>query len=257
LSDVHDSVGFTDGGGGIVPATRLGRATAEWTAKGNHYVAYLGWKKDSVLGRFRCRFADKLRSHLTIEELGLELLGLSLLAVKPKPETAKALEAETREALLRQADEAVYVRRNAAVAQERTIKENEYATAIAVEIKKREVREAQLEAERSVQERELQLRRNEMAGKVGLEEQNKELVALSSVNARGEADAKAYGLSAMMRSLGDGDPRILQALASVGMNPGQLMAVAFRDLAGNAAKIGQLNVSPDLLREMLQPQASR
>ncbi len=35
------------------------------------------------------------------------------------------------------------------------------------------------------------------------------------------------------------------------------MAVAFRDLAGNAAKIGQLNVSPDLLRERLQPQASR
>ena len=209
-----------------MPATRLGRATAEWTAKGDHYVAYLGWKKDSVLGRFRCRFADKLRSHLPIEELGLELLGLSLLAVKPKPETAKALEAETREALLRQADEAVYVRRNAAVAQERTIKENEYATAIAVEIKKRQVREAQLEAERSVQERELQLRRNEMAGKVGLEEQNKELVALSSANARKEADAKAYGLSAMMRSIGDGDPRILQALASVRMNPGQLCQIA-------------------------------
>jgi len=203
------------------------------------------------------RVAEQLRRHPIVEELGLELLGLSLLAVKPKPETAKALEAGTRESLLRQADEAVYVRRNAAVAQERTIKENEYATAIAVEIKKREVREAQLEAERAVQERELQLRRNEMAGKIGIEGQNKELVALSSANAREEADAKAYGLSTMMRSLGDGDPRILQALASVGMNPGQLMAVAFRDLAGNAAKIGQLNVSPDLLREMLQPQAGR
>jgi hypothetical protein len=203
------------------------------------------------------RVAEQLRSHPTIEALGLELLGLSLLAVKPKPETAKALEAEAREALLRRADEAVYVRRNAAVAQERTIKESEYATAIAVEIKKREVREAQMEAERSVQERQLQIRREEMTGKIGLEEQNRELVALSTSNARDEADAKAYGLSAMMRSLGDGDPRILQALASVGMNPGQLMAVAFRDLAGNAAKIGQLNVSPDLLREMLQPQAAR
>jgi hypothetical protein len=31
------------------------------------------------------------------------------------------------------------------------------------------------------------------------------------------------------------------------------MALAFRDLAENAGKIGQLNVSPDLLREMLQP----
>jgi hypothetical protein len=59
----------------------------------------------------------------------------------------------------------------------------------------------------------------------------------------------------MMKSFGDADPKVLQALASVGMDPGQLMALAFRDLADNAAKIGQLNVSPDLLREIMQPQA--
>jgi hypothetical protein len=35
------------------------------------------------------------------------------------------------------------------------------------------------------------------------------------------------------------------------MQPGQLLALAFRDLADNAAKIGQLNVSPDLLREIM------
>ncbi len=33
------------------------------------------------------------------------------------------------------------------------------------------------------------------------------------------------------------------------------MALAFRDLADNATKIGQLNVTPDLLREMLQSKA--
>ena len=33
------------------------------------------------------------------------------------------------------------------------------------------------------------------------------------------------------------------------------MALAFRDLAENAAKIGQLNVTPDLLREIMQPGA--
>ena len=48
------------------------------------------------------------------------------------------------------------------------------------------------------------------------------------------------------------DPRLLQALASVGMDPGRLMALAFRDLADNAAKIGQLNVTPDLLREIMR-----
>ncbi len=199
------------------------------------------------------RVMGALRSHPTVEALGLELLGLSLLAVKPKPETAKALEAEAREALLRRADEAIYARRNAAVDNERTIKENELATEIAVENKKRQVREAQMDAERSVQERRLQIQREEMAGKTGLEEQNRALVALATANAREEADAKAYGLTAMMRSFTNADPKILQALASVGMDPAKLMALAFRDLADNAEKIGQLNVTPDLLRELLQP----
>ncbi|EJK81607.1 SPFH domain-containing protein [Rhizobium sp. AP16] len=201
------------------------------------------------------RVAKALHDHPTMEALGLELLGLSLLAVKPKPETAKALEAAAREALLRSADEAIYARRNAAVEQERTIKENELATEIAIENKNRQVREAQMDAERSVQERKLQIRREEMTGKIGLEEQNKALVALASANAREEADAKAYGLAAMMKSFGNADPKLLQALASVGMDPGQLMALAFRDLADNATKIGQLNVTPDLLREIMQPQA--
>jgi hypothetical protein len=198
------------------------------------------------------RVATLLSRHPTVEALGLELLGLSLLAVKPRPETAKALEAEAREALLGRADEAIYARRNAAVEQERIIKENELATEIAVENKKRQVREAQMDAERSVQERRLQIKREEMTGLIGLEEQKQALVALTASNAREEADAKAYGLSATMRAFGDADPKLLQALASVGMEPGQLMALAFRDLADNAAKIGQLNVSPDLLREMLQ-----
>ncbi len=199
------------------------------------------------------RVAGTLQGHPALQALGLELLSLSILAVKPKPETAKALEAGAREALLRSADEAIYARRNAAVEQERTIKENELATEIAVENKKRQVREAQMDAERSVQERQLQIRQEEMTGKIALEEQNKALVALASGNAREEADAKAYGLAAMMKSFGDADPKMLQALASVGMDPGQLMALAFRDLADNATKIGQLNVTPDLLREMLQP----
>jgi hypothetical protein len=198
------------------------------------------------------RVTDTLGRHPTIRALGVELLGLSLLAIKPKPETARALEAEAREALLRRADEATYARRNAAVEQERAIKENELATEVAVENKKREVREAQMEAERAVQERRLRIQNEEIAGKIGLEKQNKELVQLATANAREEADAKAYGLSAVMRSLAGADPKSLQALASVGMQPSQLMALAFRDLADNATKIGELNVSPELLREILR-----
>jgi hypothetical protein len=35
------------------------------------------------------------------------------------------------------------------------------------------------------------------------------------------------------------------------MKPEQLIAFAFQELAGKADKIGQLNISPDLLRELL------
>jgi hypothetical protein len=187
-----------------------------------------------------------------IAQLGLEILGFSILAVKPTPETARALEAETREQLLKEADEAIYARRNSAVEQERAIKENELNTEIAVEQKKRQIRETQMDAERAVQEKRHQLEKSDMAAKVGLEDQRQQLVALAVQNSKAEADARAYGVSTTMQALGAVDARVLQALANVGMKPEQLIAVAFQELAGKADKIGQLNISPDLLRELLQ-----
>lgn len=186
-----------------------------------------------------------------IASLGLEILGLSIVAVKPSPDTARALEAQTREQLLKQADEAIYARRNSAVEQERAIKENELNTEVAVENKKRQIREAQMDAERAVQEKQHQLREAEMAANVSLEQKNKELIALTTENARKEADARAHGISVVMKALDGMDARTLQALASVGMKPDQLVALAFQELAQRADKIGQLNISPELLRELL------
>jgi regulator of protease activity HflC (stomatin/prohibitin superfamily) len=193
-----------------------------------------------------------LAASAEITSLGLEILGLSILAIKPTPETSRALEAETREKLFREADEAVYSRRNAAVEQERAIKENELNTEIAVENKKRQIRETQMEAERAVQEKHHQVRREALEASIGMEAQRKDLVTLSAENARAEADARAYGVSATMKALGSVDARILQALASTGMKPEQMIAFAFQELAGKAEKIGQLNISPDLLRELMK-----
>jgi len=200
---------------------------------------------------------DGMRRAETTTSLGIEVLGLSILAIKPTPETSRALEAEAREQILLEADEAIYSRRNAAVEQERAIKENELNTEIAVENKKRQIREAQMDAEKSVQQKRRELSEAEMAAKIALEEKNKELVASATENAKHEADAKAYAISAVMKSLAETDAKKLQALASVGMDPGQLVALAFKELAESAGKIGQLNISPDLLRELLakQPEA--
>jgi regulator of protease activity HflC (stomatin/prohibitin superfamily) len=196
--------------------------------------------------------AGQLAVSEDLQSLGLEVLGLSILAIKPNPETARALEAQVREQLLRESDEAIYTRRNAAVEQERAIKENELNTEIAVENKKKEIRETQMDAERAVQEKMRLLNEEKMAEKIALEQKNKELVGLAAENMKKEADAKAYGVSATMKAVADINPKIVQALTSVGMDPAQLIAMAFQELAGSAEKIGQLNISPDMLQELLK-----
>ncbi len=44
----------------------------------------------------------------------------------------------------------------------------------------------------------------------------------------------------------------LMAARSGGLDARQLIAMAFRDLADNADKIGNLNISPDLLHALLE-----
>lgn len=183
--------------------------------------------------------------------LGLEALDITVQAIRPTPETARALEATVREDMLKAADEAIYSRRNAAVEQERAIKENELKTEIAVETKKREIRETQMEAERAVLEKKRQIDQEQLEGRIGLEQRRATLVDQTTANSRKEADAKAYAMSSMMQALGGVDSRVLDALAASGMKPEQLMAQAFKQIAGNADKIGQLNISPDLLRELM------
>lgn len=198
---------------------------------------------------------SSLRQDVSLKALGLEVMGFSVLALKPTPETARALEADVRESLLRQADKAAYDRRNAAVEQERAIKENELQTEIAVEQKKRQVMDEKLQAEREVQRKRAEMAKEDKSAQIGLEEQNQALVELATANKRKEADAKAYGIQAAMQAFNQADPRLVQALASVGMDPAQLIANAFAGLAENADRIGELNISPDLLRELTRKQA--
>lgn len=195
---------------------------------------------------------EGLKANTEIASLGVEMLGLSILAIKPNKETSRALEAEAREQILKEADDAIYIRRNSSVEQERKIKENELNTEIAVENKKRQIREAQMDAEKSVQEKQHNLQQTEMAFSIKQEEEKKQLVGLSVQNEREQADASAYAIAETMKAFQGVDSTVIQALASTGMNPQQLIAVAFRGLAENASKIGQLNISPELLQELLK-----
>jgi hypothetical protein len=195
---------------------------------------------------------SKMRESEEIDLLGIEIIGLSILAISPNKETARALESQAREQILKKADEAIYERRNASIEQERLVKENEFNTEIAVETKKQQVRETQLEAERVVQEKKNQLQAEQMEFETALENKRKQLVALATENSIAEADAKAYELSVMMKALNESNPSVIQSLASIGMQPEKLIAGAFQQLAQKAEKIGQLNITPDLLQKLIK-----
>ncbi|RRD96456.1 SPFH domain-containing protein [Clostridiales bacterium COT073_COT-073] len=193
-----------------------------------------------------------LKANEELNQIGVTIVNLSILGIKPNTETARALEAQTREQILKDADDAIYVRRNSSIEQERIVKENEYNTEIAIEEKKREIEERKLKARQGLQKQQNLLKEEQIKADIQLEERKKEWVSLSSENIKIQADAKAYELSAAMKALEDTKQETLQALASVGMDSNRLIAVAFQELAKKAGSIGQLNVSPDLLRELMQ-----
>lgn len=159
------------------------------------------------------RVLARLRTDEAVVALGVEVLGLAVLAVRPTPESAKALEAEAREALQRRSDEAIYARRNAAVEHERRIKESELQTEIA------------------------------------LEERRARLLDERVANDRKEAESRAFALETTLAPMRGLDWRMLLALR--GGDPASTIALAFQELAANAGRIGEVNISPDLLRTLV------
>jgi len=194
----------------------------------------------------------ELHDNQELQSLGIEVLGFSILAVLPNKETARALEAQAREEILKKADEALYVRRNASIEQERKVKENELNTEIAIENKKKQIKETQLETERLVMQKENQIKDEKLSFETALEEKKKQIIQLTAENAKAKADSKAYELSTMMKAFNGIDANVVQSLSNMGMKPDKLIAIAFQELAEKADKIGQLNISPDLLQGLLQ-----
>ncbi len=193
----------------------------------------------------------KLAADDLLASLGVEILTLALLAIRPTPETARALEAEAREQILKQADEAIYDRRNASVNQERRIKENELNTELAVAAKQRKIREAKVEADLAVEQRQQSIRETKLAGQVKLENDRRALIEARTDNARAEADAQAYAVAASLKPLQELDEKTLQLLAMQSAEPRKMMTMAFKQLAENAGKIGHLNITPDLLQDLI------
>ncbi len=158
---------------------------------------------------------DRVRGSPVLAELGVELLSVDFLSVKPTPEVAQALEAEAREALLMKADEAVYGRRAAAVDAERTIKEKELATDRA------------------------------------LEEQRTALIVLQGANAKQEAENRAAALAIDGAARANATAAELAVYRD--LDPRLVLALGIKKLGDDAARIDHLSITPDVLAGLLRP----
>lgn len=155
----------------------------------------------------------RVKQAAALAPLGVELLSVFFLSVRPTPEVGKALEAEYRETLLRQADEAIYARRGAAVDEERKIKEKE------------------------------------LASDKALEEQRKELIGLQGANALQEAENRGIALEKEAQFKARAAESELAVLR--GIEPRALLAIALRELGQNAGKVGNLTITSEMLASLL------
>ncbi len=156
---------------------------------------------------------EQIRTGGLLASMGVELINVYFLSAKPTPEVAKALEAQYRERLLRQADEAIYARRAAAVEEERKIRENEQNTQIA------------------------------------LEQQRQQLIALEGANAQQEAEFRGRALEEEAAFRARASEMELAVFRS--MDPRTILALAMRELGRNAERVGNLTITSEVLASLL------
>jgi hypothetical protein len=157
---------------------------------------------------------EGVRSRGLLASLGVELLSLNFTSVSPNPEVGKALEAEYRESLLRRADEAIYARRAAAVEEEGKIKSNE------------------------------------LEGEISLARERERLIDLEAANDRKKS--QAWGERRELEAGFTARANEMELVPYLDLDSRKVLALAMRDIGNNAGKVGNLNITSEVLADLLQ-----
>jgi hypothetical protein len=88
-------------------------------------------------------------------------------------------------------------------------------------------------------EQERKIKQNELSTSVDLEQRRQQLVELEGANARARAEFEAEATRIRLTPFKELEPRLV-------------LALAFRDMAANAEKIGNLTITTEILEELLQ-----
>jgi len=189
----------------------------------------------SGVAAVRERVTAGLAADPRLEETGLAVIGVRVVAIRPEPEMERALQTPARELLQQEADRATFERRAVAVERERTISENELQSRI--ELARRE--------ELLVAQQGTNARR-----------QAEEAAAASRIEAEALAareltlaEARASGARAMGEAAGAAEAARVAAYRD--LPDAVLLGLAVKELAANLGSIDSLVVTPDLLAPVL------
>jgi len=185
--------------------------------------------------RLRAAIGEGLRSDDRIEQTGIEIVDVRVVAVRPEPEMEAALQTPVREELQQEADRATFERRALAVEQERGISENELQNRI--ELAKRE------------EELVTQQGANEHKRITDAAEASRVKAAAEAENIEVRGRAKAVTLRDLGAAEADAERHKVEAYDGVGDSV--LIALAAKDLVGNLPDVDTLVLAPDLLAPLL------
>jgi regulator of protease activity HflC (stomatin/prohibitin superfamily) len=192
-----------------------------------------------------------LREDPLLQGMGLEVVSVRVLDLKPSAELEKALQTPVREALQQRADEATFARRALAVEKERAIAENELQSQIELATREQElIRQQGQNAQRRARD-EAEARRIEAEAE-GERTRLQAAAAADQVRLAAAAEAERIGLVETARAEGEG--RHLGNYRE--LSPAVLLSLAAHELAGKLQGIEHLNITPELfgpaLSELLQ-----
>jgi regulator of protease activity HflC (stomatin/prohibitin superfamily) len=183
----------------------------------------------------RLRIENGLRADPGMDELGLGISSVRIVAVRPEREVEKALQTPAREELQQAADEATFERRALAVEKERAIAENELANQIALAHQEEALIRQRGDNEQTRATDEARTRGIEAEGEA---DRGKLLAA---------AEAQRIGLIETARSSAESE-----RMAIYREYPAEiLVALSLEKLAGNLPAIEHLTVSADLVGDYL------
>lgn len=195
----------------------------------------LGEILQSGFDAIRTRIFDGLREDPGMEELGLGITSVRVIAVRPEQEVEKALQTPARELIQQEADRATFERRALAVEKERAIEENELQNQI--ELARRE---EQLIKQRGDNER----------TRITDEADAKRIAAEATALRTGVmADAEAQRIDVTESAKARAEAERMDIYRNYPTEV--LMALAAQNFATHMPAIEHLNVSPDMVGDFL------